>query len=140
MAPIIVTTVKDVLGRERPVTRTYGDGSVDCPFCTYAIVVPNLTCGNPWCVAHPSMPVARAQETVDAAAREAEAGLRRMRDAHAARECQLADHAARKRVERADLDEAAKRGACTRCLGHYHATGAGKKFTRHLHRPCPRNN
>ena len=43
----------DCLGREREVSRTYPDGSFDCPFCSYAVFAERqeTRCSNPWCPA-----------------------------------------------------------------------------------------
>lgn len=43
--------ITDCLGETRPITRTYPDGSFDCPFCAAAVRTPARRCSNPWCAA-----------------------------------------------------------------------------------------
>jgi hypothetical protein len=68
-----LSEVSNVLGETRPVTTVFGDGSVNCPFCSHPIITPKIACENPWCEAHPSMPPAEVvKRRADAAAKEAE--------------------------------------------------------------------
>src|SRR2546427_8536186 len=50
-----IMEMRDCLGREREVKRTYADGSFDCPFCTTAVFAErqDTRCSNPWCPASP---------------------------------------------------------------------------------------
>lgn len=52
MDPKIVTSVT---GEAREATYFYGDGSYNCPFCTYAIGPNETVCHNPWCEATPGV-------------------------------------------------------------------------------------
>lgn len=129
-----VKEVRTVLGEVRPVTRTYGDGSVDCPFCSNPIIFPETECSNPWCDAHPMMTAdtlrARRAEierkAAEAAQRKAshEAAMRRIAEARAAEQAWAAEQ----------IEEAERRGACLVCLFQ----GFRRvKFVKHRG-PCPK--
>lgn len=113
---MLIEQLTNVLGETRPVTRRYEDGSFDCPFCPYAVIVPATTCTNPWCTACPTMPVeaARKIEADHAAKLKAEADAKALRESIARTHAlQAAERAKAKREAEA---EAARRGACLACL------------------------
>jgi len=125
-------TVRTCLGDERVVTRTWQDGSAECPFCTYPITQGQSH--NPWCDAHPGYTPerltaqraereARAREERDRRANHA-AAMRRIQEERASREAWMAEQTA----------EARRRGTCVRCLfGASHAV----RFVKHRG-VCPR--
>lgn len=132
------TPVVDVLGRERPVARTYEDGSHDCPFCCAAVVTPAERCENPACPAssHASpalAPIFRAQ--LNKEERDAVDAARRRTDHRLAMERAEADRAARVEDWSKRRDEARRRGACELCATRDMYRPA--KYVRHRG-PCPR--
>lgn len=132
-------TIRDVLGRERPIARIYPDGSFDCPFCFAAALAPAERCVNPWCPAsqaaieNPSC-APRFREQVEAAERqEAEAAQRRADSAQALE--RIEEERARCAEARAAVvAEAEERGACIRCAT---ADAYRPRFVRHR-KACPR--
>ena len=111
-----ITTITTVLGETRPIARTYGDGSVDCPFCTSPIVYPAIQCLNPWCDAYPAWTPdalkARQTKRQEEDERRAQESARRQSVAQAINE----RHAEHQAWESAQIAEAKRRGACLHCL------------------------
>lgn len=111
----------DVLGRERLVTRTYPDGSFDCPFCATAVIAPLSRDDNPWCpastyaLADPASADTFRQQIAEHEAQKQREAERKRNHEQVMR--QIADE----RRERdawvdAQYAEARKRGTCVRCL------------------------
>lgn len=124
---------RTVLGDERAATRTYGDGSVDCPFCTYPVRTSEETCLNPWCDANPSWkPEALAAHREKVAAQQAEEARRKANHEAAMRRIER-DRVERQEREAVMIREAEERGACVRCL----VRSGFRKRVRHRKR-CPR--
>lgn len=134
-----VVEVADVLGRVRLVKQTYPEGSYECPFCGYPVIIkigePAL-CDHGWCTANPAMPVAAAQKIVDDLAK-----------ARAETEARNAEHERRmnwiesERMARQtrineEIRVAREDGYCLACL--YKGPGGKVKHVRHK-RPenCP---
>ncbi len=129
--------VKTVLGDSKESTRTYGDGSVDCPWCSYPIVHPATTCANGWCEANPSW----SPEALQAfrAKREAE---RKQKESDEARRRSISESTKQRHQEheawgRAQVEECRKRGACLACL--FQPGWERVKFVKHRG-PCPKSN
>lgn len=131
----MLTTVTTVLGDSRPVTRTYGDGSVDCPWCSSPILVGLTECQNPACWAYPSWKPEALREHMAKVelqkAREARDEANR-RAVHAAYVSRQAEHEV---WEAEQIAEAKRRGACLRCL--FQAGWERVKFVKHR-KPCPK--
>mgnify|MGYP001608748924 CR=1 FL=1 len=107
--------ISTVTGESREAIRTYPDGSVDCPFCTYPIITPS-TCQNPWCDANsswtPDALIARQTKRREEAERITQETTLRKSVARAAKE----RHAEHQAWEVAQIAEARRRGACLHCL------------------------
>lgn len=129
--------IVDRLGNRRLITRRYGDGSFDCPHCSYPVVAPALECAHPWCPAHPEMPIGAAESIV--LKREADAAERERvrRNIRLARERIKAEAIERKAAWDKVRHVVAERGACLRCAARSFGTGGlGTKIVRHR-KPCP---
>lgn len=127
-----ILTVRTCLGDERVVTRTYQDGSAECPFCSYPIT-PGQS-HNPWCDAHPSYTPERLQAERDKrAAREREERERQRNHAWAMERIRR-ERAEREAWQAEQTVEARRRGACVRCL---FGASSGVRFIKHRG-PCPR--
>lgn len=142
--------VVDVLGRVRPVVRTYVGGEWECPFCRYGVDPSRpcpgrlggyaadcsgaAHCQNPACFANVHYPIDRAREDLAAAERREREEARRKRDREAAAQRAEDDRHAREARVEAIRNEARERGACVRCAMHdtYRV-----KFVKHRG-PCPR--
>ena len=134
----MIRTVSTVLGDIKPVTRTYGDGSIDCPWCSSAIIAPKTTCDNPGCDAYPgwapeALRTRREKQAAELAERERDAKTRAS-VAEASRE-RAAEHRAWETAQVAKIAEAGKRGACLRCL--FQSGWERAKFIKHR-AECPR--
>ena len=111
----------DVLNRERPITRTYPDGSFDCPFCAAAVITPNPRCENPWCpasaaaMANPASAPAFQAKLDQEETRQRESS-ERQRNHTLAMERIVEDHRRHEVWRQEQIAEATKRGACLRCL------------------------
>lgn len=134
------TAVRDVLGRERPVARTYQDGSHDCPFCCAAVVTPAERCSNPACsassyaLANPGCaPIFCAQVEAEER-RAAEEAQRRVNTAAAMARIE-SDRAARVEDWSNRREEARRRGTCELCATQDLYRPA--TYVRHRG-PCPR--
>ncbi len=132
-APVVGELVRDVLGNERAVARTWEDGSWACPLCTSAVAAERgeTACANPWCVANPAMPVEAARRIyADAAARERER-KERERNAHWSRE-RVEREALERAEQRASVRaQAEERGACVFCAMKALAGGRQVRYVRH---------
>lgn len=138
-APRLVHTV---LGDERPATRTYEDGSIDCPYCSNAIAVGRDdqhlsagTCPNPWCDASPVWNPDALQARRDKLAQQRLDAERRQRDHQAAMARIAEDQREYFAWQQAQMEEARRRGCCLRCLftrGYRQA-----RFVRHR-KACPK--
>jgi hypothetical protein len=111
--------VTDVLGTSKPVARYYGDGSFDCPHCSYPVRADqglSLEAHNPWCIANPAYPVDSALQFVADRERkeQEEAERRRSRDASIARAEEYRQ--SQERTRTAKLLDAKARGLCVTCL------------------------
>ena len=111
-----IHAISTVLGDSKHVTRSYPDGSVDCPYCSNAIHYPAFQCRNPYCDANPqwkpdALREHREKRAADKAQRDYDNESRRQ-GAEFARAC-IAEHVA---WESAQIDEANRRGACVLCL------------------------
>ncbi len=117
--PRVCTNVLDEI---REITRTYPDGSFDCPFCLAAVIAPAARCSNPWCSAcdyamsdpertRPAFAERRRKEEAERL-RQQEEKARRESVARAAEE----RHQAHEQWERDTYAEARRRGACLRCV------------------------
>ena len=134
------TMLRDVLNRERPVTRTYPDGSFDCPFCAAAVLAPAARCENPWCPAstyaieHPSSALLFQAKLDEEVRRQAETAERAAN--HTTAMAQIAED---RRAHEAWLDaqykEARRLGACLRCV--VQPGWERSKFIKHRG-PCPK--
>lgn len=120
MSPATPAALTDLLGEERPVRRTYPDGSFDCPFCSSAVPTPAARCANPWCsasvdaLAHPeSAPSFRKR--AERLAREEVERTRRRRDNEAAMRRIGEDRAAREAAESNLLARVQAARGCWRC-------------------------
>lgn len=125
----MIREITTVLGDSRPVTKTYGDGSVDCPYCSNAILFPKATCDNPWCEAHPSYsPEALTQFRI-----KKKADAERRAEDEATRKSVLESAVLRNeehvRWQSEQTAEAKRRGACLNCL--FQAGWERVKFIRH---------
>jgi hypothetical protein len=128
-----ILTVRTCLGDERLVTRTYADGSAECPFCSYPIT-PGQS-HNPWCDAHPGYTPEKLQAQRDTrAAAEREGRDRRANHASAMRRI-AEERESREAWEHEQYAEARRRGACLRCL---FGASSGVHFVKHRG-PCPRD-
>ena len=116
-----MTTIVDVLNRERPITRTYPDRSFDCPFCAAAVIVPAPRCENPCCpasaaaMANPACAPAFQQKLDQEEARQREQEERkrnhewtmsRIKEDNEARDTWISEQ----------YGEARQRGTCLACL------------------------
>lgn len=112
-------TVTDVLGTELPVTHYYGDGSYDCPHCSYAIRADegfSLAKHNPWCLATPSYPPDKAREALAERERVRKEEARRKRE-HEMKMKQIEEWNRSQAEERtAKLLAAREQGYCIACL------------------------
>src|SRR5437899_1892762 len=118
----------DCLGREREVSRTYPDGSFDCPFCSYAVIAERqeTRCSNPWCSASsycfntdgtPRQESADRMRAKIAEEQRRQAEEEQRRASHQATMRRLEeDRRAHQEWEQATITEARKRGACVRCV------------------------
>lgn len=119
MQNTLTPSVTDVLGRELPVLRFYGDGSFDCPHCGYPVCAADgldLAKHNPWCFAHPHYPAEKAREVLQERERKAAEEADRL---HTRRICLAAakerqEREARERQEK--ITDAKARGVCVTCL------------------------
>lgn len=139
--------VIDCLGRSLPVTRTFADGSYECPYCSYAVQVGTPShaagrCPNPACFARgggemPPFPVERAKQVLaEQEARErAEAERAELVRVRAETARQRADEHER-RVHQAGIDAASK-NACVQCAMALARAYRVVRFVRHRS-PCPR--
>lgn len=114
LAPLTVT---NVLGETRRCPSVYLDGSYTCPFCGAAAGLPDRPrddqpCPNPWCEAHPRMPV----ETVLARRTEAAERKRREDDRRRTHEAAMEANAAYRERRQAEVREAREAGYCTLCF------------------------
>ncbi len=129
------TTISTVLGDFRTVTKSWDDGSVQCPYCTYPIGPEEVSCPNPWCEAHTAWsPEAlarhREEKVREHAARKAEEDRREsIKQAVADRNRVHAEWQAEQ------IAEAERRGACLTCL--FQPGWERTKFVRHRG-PCPK--
>ncbi len=137
--------VRDVLGNERPVARTWEDGSWACPFCSNAVAAARgeTACGNPWCVANPAMPLEVARKIYADAERKRNEDESRARDHRVAMERIEQDQLRREREAARVREQAEERGACVFCACRAHAQGRPVKYTKHrgacpARRPIPR--
>lgn len=124
---------RTVLGEERDAIRTYGDGSVDCPFCCTPQPGP---CENPYCDANPSWGVDALLAHQEKRAAEVswwEADKRIRRVGLESSRNRAAEHEAWRERQ---LAEASRRGACLRCL--FQAGWERVKFIRHRGE-CPKS-
>lgn len=135
--------VKTVLGDEQEVTRTYGDGSIDCPYCQQPILVGTfdrkaeyVDCPNGFCDANPNYPPQALAEHRAARAAKTADDARRKRDAEWARERSFQEKAARDAREAEELAEARRRGTCVACL--WSGPGGKVKYVKHRG-PCPKS-
>jgi len=107
--------ITTVLGDAREATRTYPDGSVDCPWCGSAIVFPSTECRNPWCDGYPGWTPGALMERrrlvqeekawLEREARNREWSAKYARERRDAHETWIAETYA----------EARRRGACVPC-------------------------
>lgn len=110
------TSVYTVLGDSKEVTRTWPDGSFECPWCMYPVPFPERTCRNPWCQAHPGW----GKETLRKHRAEVERKAREEKDREA--HLKAVKEAYRERAhlhlewEQAQIAECSRRGTCRRCL------------------------
>jgi len=102
------------LGDSRPVTRTYGDGSVDCPYCANPILFPGKDCRNPACDTNCGKETLRARRAKQAERIAALEAIKRQ--AAAIREGDEQRELAHENWREAQINEALERGACLRCL------------------------
>jgi hypothetical protein len=136
--------IRDCLGRERPVDKTWPDGSYNCPFCNYAAKVDPVTfaggCPNPACFARvdangaldfpPDVARKRLADLEKASAEEkSRASIAQFQRDYANKRAEEA-FAARK----AATEECERRGACVRCL--FQRADGRPQFIRHR-KPCP---
>lgn len=136
MSVIYPETITDILGNSLPVTRTYEDGSFNCPHCGYAVVAPALECSNPWCAAHPEMPLKAAERIVLEKRKAAEERAARERNLRLARERIEEERAAREADWAEVRAEVERRGACLRCAAKTFEMGR-VRIVRHR-KACPR--
>jgi hypothetical protein len=134
--------VRTVLGDERTATRIYGDGSIDCPFCSNAIsaerdstYLQDGTCPNPWCDANPSWQPHALQAHREKREREAQEVAARARNHRAAMERISREREEQQEWEAQKIEEAKQRGACLRCL--FQPGYRAVKFVRHR-KECPK--
>lgn len=120
----IAFQVSTVLGDARPASRWFGDGSVNCPFCTTPIriqemVTGDTACRNPWCDANPAWKgqESRLQARRDKIAAE-QAEDQRRRDLAAWRVSYAQEQRiAREQAIAEQRQECIDKGACLRCSG-----------------------
>lgn len=126
----VVTEIGTVLGEVRPVTRVFGDGSVDCPFCSNPILFPATACLNPWCDAFPDWKPEALQKRLDERAAKAQEEERRQASHRFAMQRISEDRAAEQAWAAEQIAEAKARGCCThpRCL---FPGSTGSKFVKH---------
>jgi hypothetical protein len=143
--------ITDCLGREREVTRTWPDGSYNCPFCDYAVpaaglefdhgvkdLVPvHVGCQNPACFArvNPPYPADRAREDLRCHEAQLAEEVRRKREVEWVRQAQkqrTEEHAVWQASQRA---ECVTRGCCLNCL--FQPGWQRVKFVKHR-KVCPR--
>jgi hypothetical protein len=117
----MTATLTDVLNRERAITRTYADGSFDCPFCAVAVITPAVRCENPGCsastyaMADPRCAVHFREQAERDEARKAEEARRR-RDAEWAMKRHQEEQTERAAWIAEQHAEQERRGTCRRCL------------------------
>lgn len=118
MSLLATITVTDVLGNIKEVTRTYGDGSYDCPHCNNPIRADEGLgpCKNPWCIANPSMPVDAARALFEKAEAKRKEDEQRKRNHQLALERIENDRVTRNEAIAKAEQEATKKGQCLRCL------------------------
>jgi hypothetical protein len=133
----VVERVITVLGDSRPVTRTYGDGSVDCPYCVAAIIYPATECSNPACDSSKYWTPAALQERRDREAARLAEEARRKRDHAWAMQRAEEDRILHEQWRKDQVAEAIKRGACLLCL--FLPGWDRVKFVKHR-KPCPKRN
>lgn len=134
-------TVTTVLGDWRVVTRTYEDGSAECPFCRYPIAPSGLRIDHhPWCEAHPSYPPEKLRTDRERWAAEQAASERRARQWAWSAQYRRVQEASRRAVERVVRETARERGACIPCaLTSLDRGGLGRvRYVRHRGE-CPRS-
>lgn len=116
------STLTNVLGEARAITRTYQDGSFDCPFCGAAVLHPAPRCSNPWCAAcdyamtNPERTRPAFQAQADKARRQQEDDARRKRDYETRMAYIRETNAAHEQWIADTMAEARKLGACLRCV------------------------
>lgn len=134
----------NVLGIAREITRTYPDGSYDCPHCGYAVHVRlHQGCDNGSCaasthaLANPAVtrPIFAAIETK----RQQLAAEERQRQLNHewAMERIEEERAERERIRNHVALKAKSKGACVECALHSIRYGGPPHFTVHR-KPCPR--
>jgi hypothetical protein len=139
--------IRDCLGRERPVDKSWPDGSYNCPFCFAAAKVDPVTfaggCPNPACTARVdqhgalNFPVHVAQARLIEAEKRATAERERAEIEEFRRNYAKERSAERQEALEAALVECRDRRACERCLLKALGGGYGKaKFIKHRG-PCP---
>lgn len=136
MSVIYPTEIVNVLGTSLPVARTYGDGSFDCPHCSYPVVAPALECEHPYCVAHPDYPVEAAREALAKHEREEAEKAARCRTAALATQRLMNERAERARDFSLLMLECERSGACKACAAKDLRIGREPRMVKHR-KPCP---
>jgi hypothetical protein len=129
--PVLTESIRTVLGDSRPVTRYYGTGEYDCPYCGSPCNKPQ--CFNPWCDANPNysperLTSVRTERELVNAAKERDASIQRARIAHANDYQERQEKARQETIEKARLG-----GYCVRCATAYPA-----KWVKHR-LECPKS-
>lgn len=134
--------MKDLLGREREIEKTYEDGSFNCPFCHAAVLAPAERCDNPACPAsthafeNPGCEK-HFREAIEREERRQAAEATWRRNQQLAMERVAEEHEARRRREHEAMEEARRRGACILCVSKDLSVGREPKFIKHRN-GCPR--
>lgn len=131
--------IRDVLGRERAVQRTWPDGSWECPFCYNAVIAERgeAACRNPGCCANPDMPIAAAQKLVDTAARAERERTEREKLAEWRREAREQEARERSAAWAEISAECERRGACVHCAHEHFRSYRPPRYVRHR-KGCPK--
>jgi len=130
--------IRDVLGRELPVTKMYADGSYNCPFCGSAVTgqwARYVACGNPACPANPAFPVEIARTRLAESEARLEEERRRQASLAWSKEYSRSRDDEHRAWEAEQIARARAGGYCERCL--FQSGWERAKFIRHRG-PCPK--